>query len=326
MRPNTASAIRHPSLVIRMTSDEFRVTSLGKAEKVRILITGGSGMLGSDLLESLGSLVGTQIVAPGSGELDICDKRTVDKCVQKISPDIIINCAAFTDVDGCESEKERATLVNALGPGNLARAAKGARAFFIHISTDYIFDGKKGAPYTEEDEPNPLNVYGKTKLEGERLVTGAGGDWLILRTSWLYGARRKNFVKTILGLCEKHDEISVVTDQRGSPTYTEDLARAIMALIQKCQTSEVGGWTIFHIANKGSASRFELAQEIIRLVGKDTKVRPITSSQWPRPAKVPADSSLDISKFEGETNIALRPWQEALADFLATLHPNTEKT
>jgi len=283
-------------------------------------------MLGSDLLKSLGSLPQTRIVAPSSSELDITDEGAGDRCVRKISPEMIINCAAFTDVDGCESEKERAALVNALGAGNLARAAKGARAFFIHISTDYIFDGKKGAPYTEEDEPNPLNVYGKTKLEGERLVEEAGGDWLILRTSWLYGARRKNFVKTILALCEKHDEISVVTDQRGSPTYTKDLARAILALIQKCQTSEVGGRTIFHIANKGSASRFELAQEVIRLIGKKTKVHPITSSQWPRPAKVPADSSLDISKFEGETNIALRPWQEALADFLATLHANTEQT
>ena len=273
-------------------------------------------MLGSDLLESLDSLAAAEIVAPGSSELDISDKDAVDRAVGKISPDIIINCAAFTDVDGCESEKERATLVNSLGPGNLARAAKTAGALFLHISTDYIFDGKKGAPYSEEDEPNPLNTYGKTKLEGERLVAEAGGDWLILRTSWLYGARRKNFVKTILALCEKHAEISVVTDQRGSPTYTKDLARAIRALIQKRRTSDVGRRTVFHIANKGSTSRFELAQEIIRLVGKDTKVHPITSRDWPRPAKVPADSSLDISKWEREIHLTLRPWQQALAEFL----------
>ena len=275
-------------------------------------------MLGSDLLECLDALSGAQIVAPTSSELDISHKGAVDRCIQKVSPDIIINCAAFTDVDGCESEKDKAALVNALGPGNLARAAKSQGALLIHMSTDYIFDGKKGAPYSEEDEPNPLNTYGKTKLEGERSVAHFGGDWLILRTSWLYGARRKNFVKTILGLCEKHDEISVVSDQRGSPTYTRDLAQAIRALIQKHLTSDLGPRTVFHIANKGSASRFELAQEIIRLVGKDTKVRPITSREWPRPAEVPADSSLDISKFERETHFAIRPWQEALADFLTT--------
>jgi len=275
-------------------------------------------MLGSDLIECLDSLPGAEILAPTSSELDISHKGAVDRCIQKVSPDIIINCAAFTDVDGCESEKDKAALVNALGPGNLARAAKSQGALLIHMSTDYIFDGKKGAPYSEEDEPNPLNTYGKTKLEGERSVAHFGGDWLILRTSWLYGARRKNFVKTILGLCEKHDEISVVSDQRGSPTYTRDLAQAIRALIQKHLTSDLGCRTVFHIANKGSASRFELAQEIIRLVGKDTKVRPITSREWPRPAEVPADSSLDISKFERETHFALRPWQEALADFLTT--------
>ncbi len=302
---------------------------------MRILITGGSGMLGSDLLECLDSLPGAEILAPTSSELDISHKGAVDRFIQKVSPDIIINCAAFTDVDGCESEKDKAALVNALGPGNLARAAKSQGALLIHMSTDYIFDGKKGAshpacparedaqhpkgaPYSEEDQPNPLNTYGKTKLEGERSVAHFGGDWLILRTSWLYGARRKNFVKTILGLCEKHDEISVVSDQRGSPTYTRDLAQAIRALIQKHLTSDLGCRTVFHIANKGSASRFELAQEIIRLVGKDTKVRPITSREWPRPAEVPADSSLDISKFERETHFVLRPWQEALADFLTT--------
>ncbi|KPJ63194.1 MAG: hypothetical protein AMS15_01225 [Planctomycetes bacterium DG_23] len=285
---------------------------------MKILVIGGSGMLGSDLLASLDSLAEAEIVAPGSRELDITDNKVVEERVRQISPEIIINCAAFTDVDGCEREKERAEEVNAQGPGHLARAAKTARALLVHISTDYVFDGKKGAPYTEEDLPNPLSVYGKTKLEGERLIVEAGGDWLILRTSWLYGARRKNFVKTILALCDTHDEISVVTDQRGSPTYTRDLAEAICALIQQLRTSDVASRAVFHIANKGAASRYELAEEIIRLAGKRTKVRPIASGEWPRAAEVPAGSSLDISKFEQETHFTMRPWQAALADFLAT--------
>jgi dTDP-4-dehydrorhamnose reductase len=278
-------------------------------------------MLGSDLLESLDSLAATQIFAPGSRELDITDDKVVEEGVRQTSPEIIVNCAAFTDVDGCEKEKEKAEEVNARGPGHLAKAAKTAQALLIHISTDYIFDGKKDAPYTEEDPPHPLNVYGKTKLEGEGLVRQAGGDWLILRTSWLYGATRKNFVKTILELSQKHAEISVVTDQRGSPTYTRDLAEAIRGLIQRSCRSQVASRTIFHIANKGLASRYELAEEIIRLAGNPTQVRPILSSQWPRAAKVPEDSSLDISKFEQETHLTMRPWQAALADFLATFTP-----
>jgi dTDP-4-dehydrorhamnose reductase len=230
--------------------------------------------------------------------------------VQQAHPEWIINAAAFNDVDGAETRKEAAFAVNGAGPGHLAESAAVVGASILHISTDYVFDGTKGTPYTEDDTPNPLSVYARSKYEGERRVLESGASASVLRTAWLYGRHGKNFVKAILAAAARGGPLKVVVDQVGSPTATADLAQAIAELLQ---TPARG---LFHVANAGACSRFEFAQAIVRGA---VEVLPITTAEAARPAPRPADSSLASVRWQQSGLTPMRSWRTALSSFLSAL-------
>ena len=268
-------------------------------------------MLGTDLVARMRSDDDLDVESADIGEIDITGAASVDQCFDAGRPDIAINCAAFTDVDACETEQEKAYVVNALGPELLAKACSARAARLLHLSTDYVFDGEKKSPYLPSDPTSPINAYGRTKLRGECAVAANCRDHLIVRTAWLYGAHGKNFVRTILRLAREKPELRVVADQFGSPTYTVDLAE----LLRELALSDATGIT--HATNSGSCSWYEFACEIVKLAGLATTVRPIPASEYPLPALRPANSVLDCSRTEGITDIRIRDWREALADFLA---------
>jgi dTDP-4-dehydrorhamnose reductase len=227
--------------------------------------------------------------------------------VERVRPSWIINAAAYNDVDGAEEETELAFAVNAVGPGNLAAAAAHAGAEIVHISTDYVFDGRKGAPYTELDRADPVSVYGRSKYEGELQVLSAHPSACVLRTAWLYGQYGSNFVKAILKAADRGGPLKVVADQIGSPTWTRQLAEAIAGLIG---TPARG---LFHVANGGSCSRFEFARAIVR--GR-VEVQPVSAADVARPAPRPANSALISARWEAAGLRALPAWETALEDFL----------
>jgi dTDP-4-dehydrorhamnose reductase len=239
--------------------------------------------------------------------LDVGDRHAVFAAVERIRPSWIINAAAYNDVDGAEQAPEQAFKVNAAGPGYLADAAARTGAELVHISTDYVFDGRKGAPYTESDHPDPLSVYGRSKYEGELQVLGSQASACILRTAWLYGSWGKNFVKAILAAAEGGGPLKVVADQVGSPTWTRHLGKAIGDLIR---TPARG---LFHVANGGACSRFEFARAIV--AGR-VEVLPITSAEAGRPAPRPANSSLASERWASTGLRPLPDWSAALAEFL----------
>ncbi|MDD5428963.1 MAG: dTDP-4-dehydrorhamnose reductase, partial [Candidatus Omnitrophica bacterium] len=232
---------------------------------------------------------------------------------------IVIHAAAWTDVDGCERDREKAYRINASGTENVAVACKNAGAVLIYISTDFVFDGKKKEPYTEEDKTDPLNIYAASKLAGEEAVRKNLKEYFILRTSWLYGAGGKNFVDTIIAKAGTEKELKVVRDQAGSPTYTKDLACAIHRLADKIfrdRRQPTAAFGTYHVSNSGSVSWYDYACEILRLAGLDTKVKAITSAELARPAKRPAMSVLDNSKFASFTGYAMRDWKIALKEYI----------
>jgi dTDP-4-dehydrorhamnose reductase len=275
------------------------------------LVLGSQGMLGKDLV-SLLARKSVPFTALGRLELDIRDEEAVTKTFADLSPAIVINAAAATNVDGCEREIDWAYGINAKGAHNLAKAAAPAKADLIHISTDYVFDGRKGAPYVEEDEINPLGVYGKSKAEGERLIREAlPDDHCIVRTQWLYGLNGKSFVETVLNLTKTQKELNIVNDQFGSPTYTPDLAEALFTIAVK------GFKGVIHVTNSGVASWFQFAQKILELSGfTDIRVNPISTEELGRPAPRPLNSVLDNEKYVGLAGSPLRDWPEALAEYL----------
>ena len=271
---------------------------------MRILVTGAHGQLGQDLL----SLLRDDEVHPTDfAHLDISDRAAVDALVRELRPEWIINVAAFNDVDGAEAMEAQAFAVNAVGPGNLADAAAGVGAGLVHISSDFVFDGTKGSPYTEDDRPNPLSVYARSKYEGERRVLNSRASACVLRTAWLYGMHGKNFVKAILERAKQRLPLEVVADQVGSPTYTRDLADAISRVIR---TPARG---LFHVTNAGACSRFELAKAIVRGA---VEVQPITTAESGRRARRPANAALTSVRWEAAGLPPLRSWQAALNDFL----------
>jgi dTDP-4-dehydrorhamnose reductase len=279
---------------------------------VKILIIGARGMLGRDLQPLLS--IRHEVKGVGSPELDITRPDQTQGIIAAYRPDAVINLASFTDVDGCESQRERAFGVNAQGALHVAQACAAARARLIHLSTDYVFDGTSPVPYTEGDPPRPLSVYGESKLRGERGVEEAGGNYVILRTAWLFGSHGKNFVDTILRLASQQDEIRVVNDQRGTPTYTRDLCRAIELLVG---LEERG---IIHVTNSGACTWFEFAAKILALKPPGTssvRLVPISSAELGRPAKRPPNSVLDCSKFERISGWKMRGWEEGLREYLA---------
>jgi dTDP-4-dehydrorhamnose reductase len=273
---------------------------------MRILLTGAGGQLGRDLQETL---KGHDVRAFDHAGLDIADGEAALRTVQQVHPEWIINAAAFNDVDGAETLAEAAFAVNGAGPGHLAEAAEVVGASIVHISTDYVFDGRKGSPYTEDDVPHPLSVYAESKYEGERRVLESGASACVLRTAWLYGWHGKNFVKAILAAAAKGGPLKVVADQVGSPTATADLARAIAQLLQ---TPARG---LFHVTNGGACSRFEFAQAIVQ---GSVEVLPTTTAEAARPARRPANSSLTSVRWQESGLSPLRTWRAALGDFLAS--------
>ena len=288
-------------------------------EKVKILITGSQGMLGSALVKVLSSEFKTKGI--DIADCDITDKDQIINLVTSYRPSIIIHTAAYTDVDVNELNSERAFAVNALGSENIAKAAKDAQALLFYISTDYVFDGNKPKPYIEEDIPNPVNIYGSSKLKGEKFVQALVEKHFILRTSWLFGPKGKNFVTTILDKAQAVSRLEVVDDQKGSPTYTLDLAKAIKNLIAHLDTVPCQDcYGIYHLTNAGSCFWFEFAKRIVELANLKTEVFPISSQESKRPACRPKMSILNTNKIKDVFSAELRTWQEALESFLSEFH------
>jgi len=284
----------------------------------RILITGANGQLGRALNQILMEQKdsGITIINTDMGEptaycpiiLDITNAVAVMNLVQDLNPEIIINCAAHTAVDLCESDKERAYQINAIGPKNLAIAATAVDTKLVQVSTDYVFDGVSEVPYIEENATNPQSVYGTTKLAGEEFVTIHCEKYYIIRTAWLYG-EGKNFIKTMLSLAEKNAEVRVVSDQYGTPTSALELARAIAYII------DTDNYGIYHGTCEGEATWHEFAEEIFHLAGKKVTVKPITTDEYPTPAARPKYSVLENKKLK-ELGYFMKPWKEALQEYM----------
>ncbi|WP_447973261.1 dTDP-4-dehydrorhamnose reductase [Nitrospira sp. Kam-Ns4a] len=272
---------------------------------MRILITGAGGQLGHELRRSLKDHELTLGIRP---EFDIL-KPEVEGLIRAARPEVVIHTAAYTDVEGAEREPAQAMAVNAEGTERVARATAEVGARLIALSTDYVFDGKKSAPYVESDEPNPLNAYGRSKLEGERRALAVCPDTLVVRTSWLYGVQGKNFASTVLRLAREQPELRVVADQRGSPTYARDLAEAIHRLLK----TNLRG--IVHAAGSGDCTWFEFACAIVDLAGLSVPVRAITTAEARRAAARPPYTVLGGSRL-AEAVGPLPPWRDALARFM----------
>jgi len=272
-----------------------------------ILVVGAKGMLGQDLMELLGDRAdGVDI-----DEIDITSLESTLKVIGRVKPEAVINCAAYTDVDGCQNNMETAVSVNAEGVAHLAMACRETGALLVQISTDYIFDGGKGAPYSEDDPPNPLSIYGESKLAGE-MNAAFSPDYLIVRTQWLYGVHGKNFVETMLKLGKEKDLLKVVDDQIGSPTWTVDLAKAIMALV------DAGKRGIYHATNSGYCSWNDFARAIFDESGMAVSLESMTTEELNRPAPRPLYSTLDCSKLVAATGFQPQPWRDALKQYLKT--------
>jgi dTDP-4-dehydrorhamnose reductase len=280
---------------------------------MRVTIFGASGLLGKALTREWS---GDEVTGLSSRDADICDANRVQQVVQETRPGWIVLSAAYTDVDGCESNTELAFSVNRDGAVNVAKAAKMFGARFAFLSSDYVFDGKKTNPYEIDDVRNPQSVYGRTKAEAEIKLLDLIPDCCIVRTSWLFGAGGKCFPDTILKLAANRPALDVVDDQRGCPTYTTDLARAI---IQLCRTNASG---IVHATNMGDCTWFEFAQEIVRNAGLSTAVRPVSSQQMARPAPRPAYSVLSAVSLQA-LGIEIPSWSEALLRYIKERPPTS---
>ena len=274
---------------------------------MRLVVTGAGGMLGQDVVRAA-EASGHDAVALARDQLDVTDGAAVTRVLSAYAPDAVINCAAWTDVDGAEVQAEGARAVNADGAGHVARAAAGVGAFLVHLSTDYVFDGAKREPYVESDATRPLSAYGATKLAGEHQVADSGVRHLIVRSSWLFGRGGRNFVATMLGLAAERDHVSVVTDQVGCPTWTGDLAPALVDLA----AGERHG--LLHLAGGGACSWHEFAGEIFRQAGLSCHVRETTTEAMPRPAPRPPYSALR-SEHAGAPE--LPDWRQGLWGYLA---------
>ncbi len=277
---------------------------------------GAKGMLGKDLMRVLpSSFPDDEVIGWDIEDIDIQKEGDTATQIEKLRPDIVIHVAAYTDVDGCELDEEKAFVVNAEGTKHIASAASRCRAKVVYLSTDYVFDGNKREPYLENDLPSPLNAYGRSKWKGEQYIQEWMKDALIIRTQWLYGSYGKNFVTSILQQAMEKKVLSIVNDQVGSPTYTADLAKAISILIG------VDACGIFHVANSDLCTWYIFGQTILKLSGLDrVRVIPISSKEFGRPAVRPSYSVLDCQKLKKETGLTLRPWAEALKDYLNTYH------
>jgi dTDP-4-dehydrorhamnose reductase len=292
------------------------------AKGKKLLLVGGKGMLANRIV----SLAPPEyaLTAVDLPEFDITDQDQVVSLVDRLRPEIVINCAAYTNVDGCETEQELANRVNGDAVGYLAAAAKNVDAVLVHVSTDYVFDGKKKTPYVEDDPTNPQSAYGRSKLLGEQKLLASGlKKFFIVRTSWLYGPGGKNFVETILRLSRERQELGIVADQFGTPTYTGDLAEAIFNLLALNAELHQPPYGTYHFSNNGSCSWYEFANEVVTLARHNGEtlrveaVRPIKTAEYPLPANRPAFSVFSKVKYAAATGALVPDWKVSLAKYCA---------
>ena len=279
---------------------------------MKILVTGAQGMLGTDLVKVLSTK--HEMLPFSHGQLDITDRDATISALKSLRPDIIINCAAYTKVDSAEEERDRAFLINGVGAQNVATSCEEKGIPVCHVSTDYVFDGTKQTPYTPFDNTGPINTYGESKLAGEKYIQWITNRFYIVRTSWLYGKKGHNFVNTVLRLSRERDEIKIVHDQTGSPTWTVSLSAAIGRLI------ETGAFGIYHVTDDtgGGISWYDFAQEIIASIGSDVKVEPVRTEDYPTAARRPRNSVLDMSLNAHIFGFRPPKWSDALRDFLSS--------
>ncbi len=276
----------------------------------RALVTGARGLLGAELCPALAA-AGWQVLAADIEECDITEPDAVRRFVAECQPRLIVNCAAYTAVDRAEAEPDLAFRVNRDGAANVARAAAVVGAALVHMSTDYVFDGEKAGPYTEDDPPHPLGVYGASKLAGELAVRETLPNHFLLRTAWLFGHHGPCFPRTILARARAGQPLRVVNDQIGSPTYTAHLAQAICAIVEQPH------YGAYHVANSGACTWYDLAVQVLREAGLPAQVTPVTTCDYPTPARRPANSALDPGKLRRVYGLELPPWQQAVAEFAA---------
>jgi dTDP-4-dehydrorhamnose reductase len=285
---------------------------------MKVFVAGSTGQLGADLLPFL-RRQGAEVTAPGPEQMDLLEQQAVREAVHAAAPDWVINCAAYTQVDRAEEEAETAFRINRDGARTLAEAAEAQQAWMLQVSTDFVFSGQNTQPYVEQDTCEPLGVYGQSKREGELAVQQACAQSIIVRTAWLYGARGHNFVKTMLRLAAERDELRVVSDQIGTPTWTQDLVRALWDLMQRPQAG------LFHFSDAGQASWYEFASAIVeeaRALGfpvRAQRVAPITTEQYPTPAQRPAYSVLSKGKIEPLLAGPIPNWRDSLRAMLEEL-------
>jgi dTDP-4-dehydrorhamnose reductase len=283
----------------------------------KILITGANGQLGSEIRFLAAQYADREFVYTDYQELDITDAGAVSAFVEKGNYYALINCAAYTAVDKAESEKDKAYLINEIGAKNLAAAAAKVGAKFVHISTDFIFDGTHSRPILEDDIPAPLSVYGASKWTGEQAVMTAAPDCLILRTSWVYSSYGANFVKTMMRLCSERDSLTVIFDQIGTPTYARDLAQSILSILDISIDKKISG--VFNYSNEGVASWYDFAIAVRDMAGLRANILPIETSQYPTPAVRPKYSVLNKKKFKDTFGMEIPYWRSSLANCMEIL-------
>jgi dTDP-4-dehydrorhamnose reductase len=280
-----------------------------------ILLLGATGQVGHALTRTLAPL-GT-VRAPGRDDVDLTAPDSLRRAVAEVGPALIVNAAAYTDVDGAEDEPERAATLNAEAPRVLAETAQAAEAWLVHYSTDYVFDGKKRTPYTEDDAPKPVNTYGRTKRDGEEAIRSVGGNHVILRTSWVYSHRRSNFVRTMRGLADEHETLTVVDDQIGVPTWAGWIAEATATIGERLLGADDPSLSgLYHLAGAGQTSWYGFAKAIFAQFGRaDVSVEPVPTSEYPTPAPRPTYTVLDSTRVRDTFGVSIPPWTAQLARF-----------
>lgn len=288
----------------------------------KILITGSKGQLGNDLKQCIDTSK-YQPIFTDKEELDITDETQLFQFFNRLKIDYIINCAAYTAVDNAEKDEKTAYKINAEAPALIAEIASKQKIKLIHISTDYVFNGLSYTPYREENPTNPLSVYGKSKLKGEKAILNSGCQYVIIRTSWLYSSFGHNFVKTMMRLGNERKELNVVYDQIGTPTYAADLAQACIEIIQKTEQKQIEFKKgIYHFSNEGVCSWYDFAQNIMQYLNLDCKINPIETKNFPTPAKRPFYSLLNKEKIKQTFQIEIPYWHDSLIKCLNLINSN----
>ena len=285
---------------------------------MKILITGANGQMGSEFRELEERFEMYQFLFTDIEELNITDSDAVNTYFQSEDPDIIINCAGYTTVDKAEEEPEKAMLINGIAPEILSKAASASDTLLIHISTDYVFNGRAYKPYTEDDSPDPISLYAQSKYAGEVAVETNANRGVIIRTSWLYSSYGNNFVKTILKLTKERENLNIIFDQIGNPTYARDLCKTILDILPDLETYQ--GVEIFHYSNEGIASWYDFASAIVDLSQINCQVYPIESKEYPLPAPRPYYSVMNKTKIKSQFGIKIPHWRDSLKDCLALLN------